>query len=63
MKLVCAKLGWRFLTDEQREQRQTFARDLSERSYEDVQLLKNTVTGDKSWFYGYDPDKKQQSSK
>jgi len=31
-------------------------------SCEDVQCLKNTVTGDESWVYGYNPDTKQQSS-
>jgi len=29
---------------------------------EDVQFLKNIVTGDESWVYGYDPETKQQSS-
>ena len=37
------------LKDEQRKQRQTNARDLFERSCEDVQFLKNIVTGDDSW--------------
>jgi len=40
--------------------RHTISRDLFERSSEDVQFLKNTVTDD--WFYGYDPGTKQQSS-
>jgi len=62
MKRVCAKFVPRFLTDDQREQRQTIARDLCERSCEDVQFLKNTVTCDESWVYGYDPETKQQSS-
>jgi len=50
------------LTDDQHEQCQTIARDLLELSCEDVQFLKNTVTGDESWVYGYDPETKQQSS-
>jgi len=50
------------LTDDQCEQRQTIARDLFERSCEDVQFLKNIVTGDESWVYGYNPETKQQSS-
>jgi len=61
-KRVCAKFVPRLLTFDQREQRQTIARDLFERSCEDVQFLKNTVTGDGSWVYGYDPETKQQSS-
>ena len=31
-------------------------------SCEDVQFLKNIVTGDESWVHGYDPETKQQSS-
>ena len=59
MKRVCAKFVPRLLTD---DQRQTIARDLFERSCEDVQFLKNSVTGDESWVYWYDPKTKQQSS-
>ena len=59
---MCAKFVPRLLTDDQREQRQTIARDLFEHSCEDVQILKNTVTDDASWVYGYDPETKQQSS-
>jgi len=62
MKRVCAKFVSRLLTDDQREERQTIVRDLFERSCEDMQFLKNTVTGDESWVYGYDPATKQQSS-
>jgi len=42
MKRVCAKFVPRLQTDNQRVQRQTIARDLFERSCEDVQFLKNT---------------------
>jgi len=39
MKRVWAKSVPRLLTDDQREQRQTIARDLFERSCEDVRTL------------------------
>ena len=55
---VCAASA----NSDQREQRQTIARDLFERSCEGVQFLKNIVRGDESWVYGYDPETKQQSS-
>ena len=48
-KRVCAKFVPRLLTEDLREQRQTIARDLFERSCKDVQFLKNIVTGDESW--------------
>jgi len=47
MKRVRAKFVTLLLTDDQREQR-----DLFQRSCEDVQFVKNTVTGDDSWVYG-----------
>jgi len=62
MKRVCAKFVPRFLTDDQIEQRLIIARDLFERSCEELQFLENVVTGDESWVYGYDPETKQQSS-
>jgi len=62
MKRVCAKFVLRLITDDQHEQCQTITHDLFERSCEDVQFLKNIVTGDESWVYGYDPETKQQSS-
>jgi len=62
MKRVCVKFVPRLLTDDQREQRQKIARDLFEGSCEDVQFLKNNVTGDESWVYRYNPETKQQSS-
>jgi len=62
MKHVCAKFVPRLLTDDQHEQHQTIAQDVFECSCEDVQFLKNVVTGDESWVYGYDPETKQQLS-
>ena len=56
------QFGPRLLRGDQREQRQTIAGDMLERLCEDVYFLKNIVTGDESWVYGYDPETKQQSS-
>jgi len=60
---MCAKFVPRLLTDDQHKQRQTLARDLFERSCEDVQFLKNIVTGDESWVYGYDPETSSRHSR
>jgi len=62
MKRVCVKFVPHLLTDDQCEQRQTIAHDLFECSCEDVQFLKNMMTGDESWVYGYNSETKQQSS-
>ena len=50
------------LTNDQCEQCQKIAGDLFEHSCEDMQFLKNIVTGDESWVYGHDPETKLQSS-
>ena len=62
MKRVRANFVPHLLTDGQRKQRQTIARDLFESSCENVQFLKNIVPGDESWVYGHEPETKQQSS-
>ena len=46
MKCVCANFVPRLLTDDQPEHRQSIARDLFERSCEDVQFLKNILRGE-----------------
>jgi len=50
------------LTDDPHKQCQTIAGDMLERSCEDMQFLKNIMTGDESWDYGYNPETKQQLS-
>ena len=62
MKRVCMKFVPHLQTDNQREQHQRLTHDLFERSCEDVQFLKNIVTDDEFWVYGYDLESKQQSS-
>ena len=57
MKCAHTKFVPRLLTDDQCEQCQKIAGDLFEHSCEDVQFLKNIVTGDESWVYGYNRDK------
>ena len=59
MKRACAMFVPHLLTDDQHEQCQKITGDLFEHTCEDVQFLKNMVTGDKSWVYGYDPETKQ----
>ena len=62
VKSVCTKFVPHLLTHDQREKRQTIVCDFFEHSCEDMQFLKNTVTGDEFWVYGYYLETKQQSS-
>ncbi|KAL4100983.1 hypothetical protein QTP88_021004 [Uroleucon formosanum] len=61
MKRVAAKFVPRLLTLEQKENRLTICQDLKNRCA-DVNLIKNIITGDETWVYGYDPETKFQSS-
>ncbi|KAL4098969.1 hypothetical protein QTP88_023475 [Uroleucon formosanum] len=61
MRRVAAKFVPRLLTLEQKENRLTICQDLKNRSI-DPNFIKNIVTGDETWVYGYDPETKAQSS-
>jgi hypothetical protein len=50
------------LTGEQKANRVTVSRELFDRSNADENFLKNVKTGDEMWVYGYDIDRKVQSS-
>ena len=65
MKRVCVKFVPRLLTEDQGEQRQAIAHDLFERSCEDVQFLKNIVTGDECelYMFGHQRDNSQGTAK
>jgi len=57
MRKVCAKMVPKELTEEQRQRRVTICQDLS-KGQDDV--LERVITGDKTWIYRYDSDKKRQ---
>jgi histone-lysine N-methyltransferase SETMAR len=62
MHRVAAKFVPRLLTDEQREQRVGINQELLDQANSDGNLLKNIVTGDETWVYGYDVETKAHSS-
>jgi len=62
MKRVAAKFIPRLLSQEQKEFRAEVAEDLLQNSINDPHFLKQVITGDESWVYGYDPETKAQSS-
>ncbi|KAG7173722.1 putative GVQW3-like 5 [Homarus americanus] len=61
MHHVAAKFVLRLLTDEQKENCVTVSQELFDRS-NDENFLKNVITGDETWVYGYDVETKRQSS-
>jgi hypothetical protein len=62
MHLFSAKFVPRFLTDNRKLRRFSICENLLQRANEDENLLKNVITGDETWVYGYDVETKQQSS-
>ncbi|GFW68967.1 HTH_48 domain-containing protein [Trichonephila clavipes] len=62
MRRVSAKFVPRLLTEDQHFQRLATSSDLFQSASDDPEFMKLTITGDKSWVYGYDPVTKQQSS-
>ncbi|KAE9524215.1 hypothetical protein AGLY_015254 [Aphis glycines] len=61
MRRVAAKFVPRLLISEQNENRLTICQDLKNRSA-DINCIKNIVTWDETWVYGYDLETKLQSS-
>ena len=59
---VAAKFGGRLLTGEQKLNRVTVSQELLDRSNTDENFLKNVITGDETWVYGYHVETKVQSS-
>ena len=62
MRHVAAKFVPRLLTDAQKEYRVTVSQERFDRSNADENFLKNVITRDETWLYGYDVETKVQSS-
>ena len=62
MHHVAAKFVPRLLTEEQKQNRITVSQELLDHSNTDENFLKNVMTGDETWVYGYDVETKVQSS-
>ena len=62
MYRVAAKFVPRLLTEEEKQNRVTVSQELLDRSTTDENFLKNVITGDETWVYGYDVETKVQSS-
>jgi hypothetical protein len=54
MNRIAAKFMTYLLTDKQKEIRVDVSQELLNRANEDENLLKNIITGDETWDYGYD---------
>ena len=62
IRRVAAKFVPRLLTDSQKVNRVTVSQELFDRSNADENFINNVLTGDETWVYGYDVEKKEQSS-
>ena len=62
MHPVAAKFVPRILTADQKQQRINVCTELCQLTSDDETFLSRVSTGDGRWVYGYDPEKKRQSS-
>ncbi|GFT36165.1 histone-lysine n-methyltransferase setmar-like protein [Trichonephila clavipes] len=62
MRKICTKLVPKVLTDVQKQNHEAVSKDLSERIEEDPHFFDVVITGDKSWFFQYDPETILQSN-
>ena len=61
MRRASAKFMPRLLTDDQKENRVEISQELLANASGNENFLKNTITGDETWVYGYDVETKMQS--
>jgi len=62
MRHVSAKFRPRLLTDDQKENRVEISQELLANANGNENFLKNIITGDETWVYGYNVETKIQSS-
>jgi hypothetical protein len=62
MSHIAAKFVPHVSTDEQKQIQADASQELLNRANEDDNFLKNIITGDEAWVYGYDVETKAQSS-
>ena len=58
MHRIAAKFVPRLLTDDQKQNRVDVSQELLDRANGDDNVLKNIITGDETWVYGYDVETK-----
>jgi len=61
MRKLCAKIVPKNLAIEQKDNRKDLCLHLLERIQSDRNFLKNVITGEETWIFEYDPEKKRQS--
>jgi hypothetical protein len=52
----------RLLSNDQKEHHVAICSELEEQTENDPNFISTIITGDESWVYGCDPERKQQSS-
>ena len=61
MRKVCAKMVPKILSEEQKQRRVNFCKDMLETTAGDADILGQVITGDETWVFQYDPETKRQS--
>ena len=61
IRKVCAKLVPKILSEDQKQRRVDFCKDMLEKIRDDPNILYQVITGDETWVFQYDPETKRQS--
>jgi len=61
MRLISAKFVPHFLTDDHKKNRVEISQELLANANGNENILKNIITGDEAWVYGYDVETRTQS--
>ena len=61
MRKVCAKMVPKILSEEQKQGRVNFCKDMLETIAGDADILGQVITGDETWVFQYNPETKRQS--
>jgi hypothetical protein len=62
MRCISAKFVPKLLNEDRKAHHVSVCRELKQQARDDSIFISNTITGDETWVYDYDPETKQQSS-
>ena len=61
MRKVCGNLVPKILSEDQKQRRVNFCKDMLKKKRDDPDIIYQVITGDETWVFQYDPETKRQS--
>ena len=60
MENMCAKIVPKILSKDQKQNQVKFCEDMLEKIKDDLDILRQIITGDETWVFQYNPERKRQ---